>query len=165
MPKSLRARARFTPVDLGQHFKNLSGYERDAPPVNRVMHRYTHKPKKLLFTSASTLDTTIQPAFYPTWNARVSFVALSVVTAPTTTLTCDVLLNGASMFSGKTDGAAESLPTIPAGQNWGYKYPPTVSRWSADNQDFIQVQVTAVGGAGGPLTAIFYFFEGLGGRV
>src|SRR5205823_14894265 len=92
LTQSQRARARFTPVNLATHFKSLSGYERDAPPVNRRAHKQQHRPHELIYTSTKTITTSAGTPLYPVLPGRLVAVRVSVATAPTSALTCDVLL-------------------------------------------------------------------------
>ncbi len=159
MPKSHRDRARFTPVDLAEHFRNLGNYERDFPPINKTAHGNLHRTKKLIYTSAATLVTTAGTPIYPPFSGRLIWVQLGVTTAPSIgNLTCDVLLNGVSVFA--------TLPTIPQSQAWGYRTAvDSIPHFSADNQNYLQVQITTINAAAGPLTCVFGFREYRGGRI
>src|SRR5207244_1433012 len=110
---------------------------------------------ELIYTSTKTLTTNAGTPLYPVLPGRLIAVKLNVAGSPTSsTLTCDVLLNGTSMFS-----SLDTKPTIPAGQAYGYKQIVSAQHWTPDNNDYLQVQLTAVGGATGPLVAILEYYS------
>jgi hypothetical protein len=148
MPKSSRDRSRLMQVDLAGYFT------RPGPPTNVSVHSYLHRDKKLHYTSKATLDTNAGGPLYPPYSGALKWVSASVDGAPTTgNLTYDVLLNGNSVFE------TAAKPTIPQGQKWGYTAVPLAPHFSRDNRDYIQVQVTAINGATGPIRVTLGFRE------
>ena len=111
-------------------------------PFNHLAHRRSHlgQIKVLTYTSLSGLTTNAGSPIYPHVPVR-----LNVAGAPASTLTGDVLVDGASIYT------VSSKPTIASGILYGDPAKPDVQLFTTTSK--IQVQLTATGSATGPLVA------------
>jgi hypothetical protein len=115
------------------------------PTVSRAAHRRRHTYASLVYSSKATLDTNAGTPFYPMQAGRLVGVRLQCATAPSgADLTCDILFDGSSIYH------TSSKPTIPDGALFGYvsHHQDRIS-FQADTK--IQVQITTISSAGGPL--------------
>lgn len=153
MTKSQRYRSRFHPRNLSEYFKSITDQQL-AVPINVQAHLAQHSPRILIYTSTSTLTTSVGTPLYPTFPGYLTGIRLNVAGAPSSTLTCDLLLNGSSMFT-----SGDTKPTIASGALFGYKRVTGKTHWGID--DYLQVQLTATGSATGPMVVTMeYFTEG-----
>ena len=113
---------------------------------NTPAHEAAHIPRSLMWTSSRVLSTNAGSAIYLPRPGMILAVRANVQTAPTGTLTWTVLKNGTSIFA--------TSPTIGSGLKFA-----AVTSW-IDNgvlydDDFLQVQITTVNSAVGPMVVIF----------
>lgn len=154
MTKAEHYRSRFGPRDMGAFFQGEEQWVREGKTFNLPVHSASHSPRILIYTSTITLVTSVGTPIYPTWPGYLTGVRMSVTTAPTSTLTMDILLNGVTMFT-----AGDTKPNITVGNLFGYKQCTGKTHWSID--DYIQCQITNTGGAVGPcVVTMEYFTDG-----
>jgi len=122
-----------------------------SPYSNRRVHASRHRPAAWVYSSKATLDTNAGTPFYPTRGARITGVRLQVAGAPSSTLTCDVLLNGVSIFP------SSDKPTIASSALYGAIAMGDIVNVTPD--DKLQVQLTATGSGTGPLVATIEYVE------
>lgn len=117
----------------------------DEAVFNRAAHRRSHlgEIKILTYTSKATLDTNAGTPIYPHVPGRILAVRLNVAGAPSSTLTCDVLIDGSTIFT------VNSKPTIASSALYGDPATPDLKAFTATSK--IQCQLTATGSATGPL--------------
>jgi len=119
------------------------------PGINKTAHRYHHSYLTLVYTTTKTLNTTAGSPLNPPFAGRMASVRANCSTAPTTGLVYDILADGVSMFHTSTK------PTIPTGLLIGNAFTPDRRSFQVDTK--LQIQVTTVGGAGGPLEVTLEF--------
>ena len=112
------------------------------PYFNLPAHGLAHDPKTVLWTSKKTLTTVSGVKLPPLRPGIIVNVRASVQTAPTGTLTWDILKNGTSIFASK--------PTILTGETISEET-PWIDNGEIVKDDTLQVQITTVNGAGGPM--------------
>lgn len=147
MPMSQRVRARLVPVDLRKYFT------RD-PQFDHVAHSRDHIVKRLSWTSNTTLDTTAGSKIPVTHPMRIIRVSLKVSgTAPGSTLTGDVLLNGTSIYAvggnKPTVAASATASAVPGYPDYAF----------CNDGDYLQCQLTATGSAGGPIIFLIEYVD------
>lgn len=147
--KSARYRSRILQIDLTQPLRK--GFT--PPEFNRDAHELAHPPQRLVYTSKSSLDLVAGVPFYPPSGGRIANVKLCVAGAPTSTLTCDVLADGVSIFP------LSPKPTILTGALFGKKAIPDISNIREDTK--LQCQLTATGAGTGPLVVIMQIIEAI----
>lgn len=118
--------------------------------VSRLAHRRRHTYSSLLYSSKATLSTNAGSPFFPLQAGRLVGVRLQVNGAPTGDLTCDVLFDGVTIYHTSTK------PTVPSGQLFGFMSHHQ-DRISFQPDTKIQVQITTVNGAAGPMHVEFLF--------
>jgi hypothetical protein len=124
---------------------------RNTPGINATAHEDAHGVRVLMYTSTATLTTTAGTEIYAPFGGELSWVSASVKTAPTSTMTIDVLLDGSSVFS--SGGIS-----IPTSQKHGYRTPVDklgILPIYSDDPTPIKVQITNVAGATGPMIVYF----------
>lgn len=150
MASSQRYRSRLFPERLRLYAERDTV---DARPVNRQTHERLHPQERYIYTSPSALSTTASAPIHVTHGGYITGVRLSVAGTPGSTLTCDVLLNGNSIFP------SSSKPTIASGDLYGALAISDVVAFNVD--DKMQVQLTATGSATGPLVAQIEYLRAL----
>lgn len=134
---------------------NWQALDREVKPLNQPAHEAAHPPSVLMLQSGTSLDTSvINPPVYPKFTGLAVGVALNVTGAPASTLTCDILFDGATIFP------SSSKPTIASGVLFGYVAIPDRISFHYDTK--IQAQLTATGSATGPLVVQILFIPGMG---
>lgn len=151
MTRTDRRRSRLNPVDLGEYL----GQATDPGLPHRAAHFRQHKTKTLVYTSKATLDTNAGTAYVVPRTMRIVGIALNVAGAPSSTLTCDILIDGASIFE-----SASSKPQI-ASSDTASDYKSFPDRLVVPAGSALKVQLTATGSATGPMVVkIEYRDEG-----
>src|SRR5438874_2514656 len=112
MTKSQRARARFAPRDMVAYL-NQREQPGQASAMNRRQFSRMETYKVLVYTSKATLDTVAGSPIYPGSACKLMTISLNVAGNPSSTLTCDLLVNGNSVFQ-----SGDTMPTIPSGQKY-----------------------------------------------
>jgi len=117
----------------------------EGADFNYAAHRRSHmgEIKVMTYTSKATLDTNASTPIYPIVPGRIISVRLNVAGAPSSTLTCDILKDGASIYT------VSSKPTIASSALYGDPAVPDVRDFTTSTK--LQVQLTATGSATGPL--------------
>lgn len=112
---------------------------------NYGVHEQIHPPKTWTYTGKATIDTDAGSRIYPYRGGQLIRCRANVQVAPGSTLTWKILKNGVSVHA--------VAPTIASGALYaavtefidnGYFVP----------DDYFQVQVTATGGATGPIVVL-----------
>ena len=149
--KSARYRSRLLAGDfsalLQRGTRSLEPNER----INRRAHRRSHAPSSIIYTSTATLSTTAGSPFYPLRAGRLTGIRANVAGAPSSSdLTFDVLFDGNSIFH------TSNKPTVPQSVLFGYRsFQYDRLSWQPDTK--VQVQITTIGGATGPLVVEFEY--------
>lgn len=112
------------------------------PEFDVVSHSLAHEPKVFLWTSKKTLTTVSGVKLPPLRPGLIVNARASVQTAPSGNLTWDILKNGVSIFQTK--------PTILSGETVSEET-PWIDNGEIVKDDTLQVQITTVNGAGGPM--------------
>jgi hypothetical protein len=147
MPLAHRSRSRLLPRDIRPFLTAPRTITPEVMLVNQVSHDALHPPTPLIYSSKGTLNTDVGSPIYLPLAGQLVAVRLNVKTAPSSTLTCDILLNGSSVFSGS------SKPTIAASSRFGYLALSDKVHFAVDS--YLEAQLTATGSAGGPLTVTY----------
>ncbi len=143
--KSQRYRSKLFPRDLPRRWEERRMLTRRGITYNR-------SPAILIYTTKLTLDTVAGTPRQPFRGGRIVGIWCKVVTAPTSTLTCDVLLNGQSIFQ------LMPKPTIPSGSTKSNRAIPDRTFFVRD--DVMKIQLTATGSAGGPMVVEIEYLPG-----
>lgn len=126
--------------------------QRNMPDFNFKQHEQIHAPKVLIYNSKKTLTTTVGSRLYPIRGGELVRVRINVQTAPSSTLTWTLLKNGVSVFT--------TNPTL-SNESGSFPVVDDVVEYIPNNVivdgDYFQFQVTATGGAGGPLIGVIEY--------
>ena len=136
-------------VQPGRETWEKSKERRKTSDFNLLAHSTAHQPRLLIYTSAATIPTTAGARLYPIRAGRLIRVVANVQTAPTSTMTWNLLKNGTSIFA--------TAPTI-SNESGSFPVVDDITEW-LDNPifvvgDYFQFIVSTVGAAGGPFVGV-----------